>query len=408
MPTLQHDNRKRRVLIIVENLPVPFDRRVWMEATALRQADYEVAVICPKTRDYPLAYECIDGIHVYRHWLPREAKGILGYLLEYAAALCGETWLACKVWRRHGFDAIQACNPPDLVFLVAAPFKFLLGTSFVFDHHDPFPELFEVKFPRHRAMKRFTTWVERLTFRLADRVIASSEALRRVAMTRGDIPENRVVLVRSGIDLARFGKVDADPRLRGGRAHMVMYLGVIGSQDGVDLLLRAIVHVVHNKGRCDVWFVIAGDGPALADLRELAISLDVQAHIRFTGFVSGPPLHALLATADVGVCPDPPNAFNHMLSMNKIMEYHAFALPVVLFDLREGRILAGAGGLVAKGSDPEDLGERILELLDDPARRRAMGAAGRSQVEAMFAWPIHAARYLALYESLFAAKHGAR
>jgi glycosyltransferase involved in cell wall biosynthesis len=249
-------------------------------------------------------------------------------------------------------------------------------------------------------MRGLTSLMERLTFGLADRVISSSEALRRIAIERGGVLAERVSLVRSGIDLSRFGDATPDPSVREGRDHLVLYLGIIGSQDGVDLLLHAVDHFVHAMRRNDALFVIAGDGPALAQLREMARSLDIDEHLRFTGYVKGTPLHRLLASADIGVCPDPANVFNDKLSMNKIMEYQAYRLPVVLFDLNEGGMLAGEGGVIARDNDPVQLAERVAELLDDPDRRARMGAAARARVEAEFAWPIHAKRYVALFDAL--------
>src|SRR5262245_27063723 len=138
----------RSVLIIVGNLPVPFDRRVWQEAQALRDAGAVVSVICPATKEHPTSYELLDGIHVYRHRLPLEAKGAIGFLFEYSVALFHEFRLAMRVYLTRGFDVIHGCNPPDLIFLVALPFK-LLGKKYVFDHHDINPELYESKFNRH-------------------------------------------------------------------------------------------------------------------------------------------------------------------------------------------------------------------------------------------------------------------
>ncbi|CAK0772480.1 Glycosyltransferase family 4 protein [Gammaproteobacteria bacterium] len=386
-----------QVLILVENLPVPFDRRVWQEALLLVQAGHGVSVICPLTPDYPEPYEYREGVHIYRHKLPKEARGVWGFLLEYAAALWGETHLAFRIYRRHGIDVIQACNPPDLLFLVAMWFK-PLGVRFVFDHHDPFPELFENKFPGHPLLNRLTRWAEWLTFRAADRVITTSEALRQIAVGRGGVPADRVTLVRSGPNLDQLPACLPDPALRENYQYLVLYLGVIGSQDGVDLLLKAAHEIVRT--RRDILFAIVGDGPALPGLKGLATALGLEPFVRFTGRLVGETLHRWLASADLGVCPDPYNAFNDKLSMNKVLEYMAFGLPVVLFDLAENRQLAGEAGEVVGRDDPQDLAAGILKLLADPDRRQIMGQIGRERVSRWFGWHTQAPAYLGVYADL--------
>src|SRR5574340_1560051 len=166
-------HRHRRVLILVENLPSPFDRRVWQEATTLRDVGYDVSIICPTGKGYDSRYEVIDGIHIWRYRLPTEGEGALGYLAEYAVALFWSFVLSFKVLRARGFDVIHACNPPDLFFLIGGFFK-LFGKKFVFDHHDANPELYEAKFGRKDWFYRLMLVLERLTFRTADVSIATN------------------------------------------------------------------------------------------------------------------------------------------------------------------------------------------------------------------------------------------
>lgn len=395
----------RRVLIIVENLPVPLDRRVWTEALALVGAGFTVSVICPRTARHPEAYELREGVHIFRHPLPVEAKGVLGFFLEYAAALWGELRLALRVRRRIGFDIIQLCNPPDILFLVALVFRLRDGCRIVFDHHDPFPELFEVKFPRLRWVAGLLRLCERLTFALADEVITTSEALRAVARGRGHVADDRITLVRSGIDLARLTVPAADPALRGGARHVVTYLGIVGAQDGVDILLDAAREIV-AAGRTDVLFQIIGDGPMLSSLRAQAERLGLGASVLFTGYVTGDALYRRLASSDVGVCPDPKNAFNDKLSMNKVIEYMAFGLGVAMFPLAENGLLAGPAAEVADGLDAAALARAILRLLDDAPRRAALRTVARRRVEELFAWPNHARAYLGVYERLAKSAQG--
>ncbi|ACL60709.1 glycosyltransferase family 4 protein [Methylobacterium nodulans] len=391
----------RRVLIIVENLPVPFDRRVWSEATALQRAGYAVSVICPTGRDAEARYEVIEGVHVYRHPLPVEGHGLLGYAAEYAAALFWEFRLAVRVLRERGFDAIHACNPPDLIFLVGGFFK-LFGKKFVFDHHDINPELYEAKFGRRDWGWRLMLLLERLTFRIADLSIATNGSYRQIAIERGGMPPDRVHVVRSGPSLSRIRELPPDPAWRKGRRFLVGYVGVIGQQEGIDLLLEAVRHIVAERGRTDVQFVIVGGGPALAEMQEASAALKVSDYVTFTGRVPDETLFSALSTADVCVNPDRPNAMNDKSTMNKIMEYMALGKPIVQFDLTEGRVSAGEASLYARNTEPSDFGEKILDLLADPERRAAMGAFGRRRVHEELAWPYEEPKLLAAYEQLFA------
>jgi len=390
----------RKVLIVVENLPVPFDRRVWQEATTLRDAGYQVSVICPKGEGAQKSHEVIDSIHVYRHPLPLEASGALGYAIEYASALAFEFALALRVLLTRGFDAIHACNPPDLIFLVGGFFK-LFGKRFLFDHHDVNPELFEAKFGHRGMLYRLMLLLERLTFRVADVSIATNESFRTVALERGRMQPDRVFVVRSGPDLNRMQQVPPDPSLKRGRTYLVSLVGVMGNQDGLDLLLEAVRHIVHTRGRSDVHFGLAGYGTELAGLRALAVKLDVADYVTFTGRLWGRELLTLLCTADVCVNPDRVNPMNDKSTTNKIMEYMALGKPSVQFDTTEGRFSAQEASVYARANDPIDFGERILDLLDDPQRRDQMGAFGRRRFVDKLQWRYEAPKLLAAYEKLF-------
>lgn len=391
----------KRVLIIVENLPVPPDRRVWQECLALRDAGHEVSVICPKGRGYDKSYEVIDGVHIHRHWLPVDASGISGFVLEYATALACQIWLAWRIFLTRGFDVIQACNPPDAIWIVAWPFRALFGRKFVFDHHDPFAELFAVKFPRQPAIHKLTLLFERMSIRSADLVITTSEALRRIAVERCGKAADRVHLVRSCPDLNKMRRTTADPALRKGAGKVVVYIGIMGSQDGVDLLLRAAHEAVHLRQRRDLHFLLVGDGPEYDRLQALARELDLSGHVTFTGFLRGEALLTALSSADLGACPDPWNGFNEKLTMNKVLEYMAVELPTVMFDLTEGREIAGGAAVYAgRGNDPAALADAMLALLDDPARCQRMGETARRRVEQLFDWKDHRQVYLDAYASL--------
>jgi glycosyltransferase involved in cell wall biosynthesis len=387
--------------MIVENLPVPFDRRVWSEARTLVRAGYDVSVICPKGRDAWKAYEELDGVRIYRHPLPLEAKGVLAYPLEYLSALVFELWLTIRIFFTRGFDAIHACNPPDTIFLIGGLFKLVAGARFVFDHHDINPELYEAKFGRRDFFYRLLLWLERMTFRLADVVISTNGSYRRIAIQRGGVSSANVFVVRSGPDLKRMQILPPKPALRCGRDFLVGYVGVIGQQEGVDLLLEAVRAIVREHGRHDIHFGIVGDGPALSDMRSLAAELGIADYVTFTGRVSDEELLDMLNTADVCVNPDRVNAMNDKSTMNKIMEYMALAKPIVQFDLTEGRVSAAEASLYAQPNDPDDMAAKIVALIDDPELRKLMGDFGRTRVVEQLSWEHEAPKLLAAYETLF-------
>jgi len=397
--------KPRRVLIIVENLPVPFDRRVWQEANALKRAGYEVAVICPVGKGHSVRRECINGIHIYRHPLPIEARGAAGYALEYVASLFWEFLLAWKVLFRHGFDVIHACNPPDTIFLIGGFFR-LFGKKFLFDHHDINPELYEAKFARKDFFYRLLVFLERRTFRTACVSIATNESYKRIAVERGGMDPDRVFVVRSGPDLDRLRIMPPRAELKRGRAFLVGYVGVMGQQEGIHLLLQAARHIVHDRGRTDVHFGLVGGGTELERMTAYAAELGIADYVTFTGRAPDDEMLAMLNTADVCVNPDVANEMNDKSTMNKIMEYMALGKPIVQFDLTEGRFSAQQASLYARNNDPVDMADKIIELLDNPSLRQEMGRFGRQRVENELAWKYEEPRLLAAYAALWGAVRG--
>lgn len=393
--------RPRRVLIIVENLPVPFDTRVWNEATTLAAAGYEVSVICPVAEGFEKRFEVLDGIFIYRHPLPSDARGKLAYVGEYATATLWQLGLAWRVLRERGFDVIHACNPPDTVFLIALIFKLLAGKRFVFDHHDLSPELYAVKFGRRDLVHKLLLRLERWSFQVADVVIATNESYRRVAVERGGVEPVRIWVVRSGPKPERLRFMTPNPALKRGRGYLVGYVGLMARQDGVHLLLEAASHIVHRRGRQDVHFMLIGGGPEIDALRAQSIALGVADYVTFTGRVADAELIEMLNTADVCVNPDEVNEMNDKSTMNKVMEYMALGRPIVQFETTEGRFSAQGAALYARPNDALDLADKILALLDDPERRRAMGALGLERVGAELAWKHQAVKLLAAYDAVF-------
>lgn len=391
----------KKVLILVENLPSPFDRRVWQEATTLHDAGYTVSIICPTGKGYEKYYEEIDGIHIYRYDLPLEAEGAKGYALEYGAALWHTFRLAWKVRRERGFDVIHACNPPDLLFLIGGFFKLFCRTRFLFDHHDINPELYEAKFGRRDLFWKLMVWLERMTFRTADVSIATNESYRRIAIERGKMDPRKVFVVRSGPKLERLRIIPPVEALKKGRTYLVGYVGVMGKQEGIDLLLQAARHIVRNMGREDVHFGLVGGGTSLEDMKALAAELGVADFVTFTGRVPDQEMLEMLNTSDVCVNPDVANEMNDKSTMNKIMEYMALAKPIVQFDLTEGRFSAQDASLYAAKNDATDMAEKMVQLLDDPDLREKMGSYGRSRVLNELAWKYEEPQLLRAYATIF-------
>ena len=362
---------------------------MWQEATTLRDAGYGVSIVCPTGKGCEKKFESIDGIDIWRYDLPIEAEGALGYLAEYCAALAFTFFLSFRI----KFDVIHACNPPDLFFLIGGFWK-LFGKKFLFDHHDANPELYEAKFGKRGAFYRLLCLFEKLTFRTADVSIATNESYKRIALTRGGMDPDKVFVVRSGPSLERMKVV---PPARKPRKFLVGYVGVMGKQEGIDLLLKSIQFLK----RTDVHFALVGGGTSLEEMKALARELGVADYVTFTGRVPDAELLAVLNAADVCVNPDVANEMNDISTMNKIMEYMALGKPIVQFDLAEGRYSAQDASLYARRNDPEDFARKIMELLDDPERRQRMGEYGRRRVVDALEWRHEAPRLLAAYEALW-------
>ena len=392
--------RPKNVLILVENLPVPFDRRVWQEACALRAAGYAVAVICPTGVGCEQSHEVLEGVHIHRYRPAPEGARLIGYAREYAVALVKTAVLAWRVAFTRGVDIVHACNPPDLFFLIGAPFK-LLGKKFIFDHHDLGPELYEAKYGRRGFIYRVMLALEYATFRLADVVLATNESYRQIAMSRGRVPAGQVFVVRSGPSLERMRSLPPDDRLRCGRRFLVGYVGVMGKQEGIDSLLNSVRHIVHDRKRTDIHFALVGGGTSLEDMQALATRLNVERYVTFTGRAPDDVLLRVLSTADVCVNPDTANEMNDKSTMNKIMEYMAVGKPIVQFDLKEGRYSAQQAALYARCGDAIDFAEQIVALLDDPERRKRMGEFGYERVVKELEWRHQIRHLLAAYESLW-------
>jgi glycosyltransferase involved in cell wall biosynthesis len=391
---------KKKVLIIVENQPVPFDTRVFKEACSLHEAGYGVSVLCPRRKGCRRGYEMINGIHIYRHPMTEECDSPLGYIWEYGVALFWQFLYSWWIYMRRGFHIIQGCNPPDDIFLVALPFK-LFGVKYIFDHHDANPELYVSKFGKQGFLYKTLILLERFTYRFSDVVMATNASYAHLAVSRGGVHSEDVFIVRNGPDLDRVRAVPPNPALKYGKRYLVGYVGNMSVQEGLDILLDAALYF-KASGRCDVHFTCIGGGPGLAGLRKMAQDKGLEGTVNFTGRVSDEQLLEILSTADLCVNPDKPCEMNDISTMIKVMEYMALGKPIVQFDLREGRFSAQDAAVYAdtrRGAD--EFAAKIVWLLDNPNERRRMGEFGRRRVENELAWTYSVQNLLAAYARVF-------
>ena len=391
---------QRRILIIVQNLPVPFDRRVWLECQALVSAGYRVAVVCPKGSGDP-SYQVIDSVQLYKYrpYAPGGSK--LSFVAEYAYSFLATAWMTLRARRSGRFAVIQACNPPDIFWPIALAFRAADGAKFVFDHHDLCPELYESRFPDGpRLPYRVLRALERRTHRSADHVISTNDSYREIALKRSGKASSDVTVVRTGPDPQRLRRGPADPSQRRGRKFLVAYIGVMGPQDGVDNVVRAADIIVRDLGRDDVAFTLIGSGDCFDQLVALRDELGLAGTVEFTGRAPDELVTRILSTADIGLSPDPKNPLNDLSTMNKSMEYMAFELPVVAFDLRETRVSTGDAAVYVKPNDVREYAAAIVGLLDDEQERARLGKLGRARVEDELAWSHQEHAYLGVYQRL--------
>jgi glycosyltransferase involved in cell wall biosynthesis len=390
----------KRILIIVQNLPVPFDRRVWLECQALTSAGYQVSVVCPKGDGDP-SFHVVKSVRIYKYrpYAPGGSK--FSYIAEYLYSFLATAWMTARARRSGRFAVLQACNPPDIFWPIAQMLRMLDGTQFVFDHHDLCPELYKSRFPDGRRLPyRALTALERRTHRTAKHVISTNESYRQVAMTRGGKSGAEVTVVRSGPDPERLWRGPAQPELRRGRRYLAAYIGVMGPQDGVDIVIRAADVIVRELGRDDIAFTLIGSGDCFADLVALRDELGLAGHVEFTGRAPDELVARVLSTADVGLSPDPKNPLNDVSTMNKTMEYMAYELPVVAFDLHETRVSAADAAVYATPNDVREYAKAIVALMDDEPARHRLGKLGRLRVETELAWSHQERAYLGVYHSL--------
>jgi len=396
--------RVKKILMLVENVPAPADRRVWPEATTLRDHGFQVSIICPKgPTQHRESYICIENIHIYRYQLPTIRSKYIAYVVEYGVAIFMTFWLSFKVLFRQGFDVIHAANPPDLFFMIGLFYR-LFGKKFVFDQHDLTPEMFRVIAKnRMKLLYRLLLFLEKWTYSTAHLVIVANESFKQIAVKRDRCPANKVFVVRNGPNVEHMKLATPEPELKGGRCYLLAYVGVMAVQDGVEYALYALDHLVHKRNREDVSLVLMGGGDNAGALRKLAHELDLDAYVNFTGWLEQKDILRYLTVADIGLSPDPRNGLNEHSTMIKTMEYMAMGRPIVAFDLVETRFSAQDAALYAEANLVEDFAKNIETLLDDEELRLRMGAVGRKRIEEELSWDHSKKNLLLAYEKLFAA-----
>ena len=390
----------KHVLMLVENNPYPQDIRVRAEALTLTRSRYEVVVISPRVRGQAW-HETVQGVSVYRFPPTIDGHGLLSYAWEFAYSTAAMFLVTLFVLFREGFDVVHAANPPETLVFIGVFYR-LLGKRFIFDHHDLSPEMYCAGFggKRDGLASRILVWLERLSCRMANHIITTNESYKRIEMERAGVPEERITVVRNGPQLSSFPDCEPDPALRQPGKTLFGYVGIMGAHDGVDYLLRALKHLIHDLGRDDFFCFIIGIGPMLKALNQLKTELGLDSHVKLTGWVSQSEKWRILSSVDICVDPDPSNPFNDRSTMIKIAEYMALGKPIVAFDLPENRFTAQEAGLFVPGNDELEFAKALEQLMDDPVRRQTMGAFARRRVDTTLAWSHSEAHLLAAYQAV--------
>ncbi|MEM9950295.1 MAG: glycosyltransferase family 4 protein [Chloroflexota bacterium] len=396
---MSSSNKPIGVLIFVENLPVPNNRRVWLEATTLTKANYEVSIISITGKGAKQYYECLEGIHIYRYPAPPLTESTLSFIFEFAYCWVMSFLLSFVVAFRHGFKIIHACNPPETFWLIGLFYK-LFGKKFIFDHHDLSPEMYYSRFRRKGIAYKGLLFLEKMTFRSADLIITTNQTQEKVAIERGNYPQDKIYIVRNGPDKEILKPNEPDLSLKQGHQYMVGYLGVINPQDGVDSLILVADYIVKEKKRDDILFLIMGTGDAIADLHKMVEDLELTAHVHFTGWVEQETIASYLSVTDIGVDTMPKNPYSDAATTNKILEYMSVECPIVCFDLVESRVSGGDAAIYAEPDNIVDLADKILALLADKAKREQMGQLGRQRIETELSWQHQSENLLAAYRDV--------
>lgn len=405
-----------RILMFVEN-SYPQDTRVKNESDALTAAGYAVTVVCMRKKGQAKS-EVLDSIQIYR--LPRlelfqktpspnpgfvervvlKLKSVVGYFSEYVYFTSACFVMSLYIAFKHGFDAIHAHNPPDTLFAVALPWR-LVGKKYVFDHHDLCPELYRSRYgAENDFLARILQFVEWCNLKLANVTIATNESYKQFHIERGGRKPETIFVVRNGPNKRRMQVAPPSPRLRAMGKTILVYIGSLNPQDGVDYLLRSLKHLRYDLKREDFYCVIMGSGDSLEDLRKMATELKLNDLVELPGFVSDKDLQENLAAADICMDPDPSSPLNDVSTWIKIMEYMACGKAIVSFDLKETRYSARDAALFVPPNDEMAFAQATAKVMDDAPLRERMGKFGRERVERDLQWSVVSQNLVAAYDSM--------
>ena len=392
-------DKKKHVLFIVENAVIPLDLRVWREALSLKKQEYEVSIISPVNSRYGKRYEIINDIEIYRHPRPYEANKKAGFMFEYFNAIFWEFYLSIKIFMKKPFHFIHSANPPDHIFLIAFLFK-VLGVKFIFDHHDICPENYIVKFNRKDFFYYLLFFFEKLSFKISDIVISTNESYKKIAIERGKKKKETVFVVRNGPDLTSVDFVPPNKELKNGFKYLVVYIGIIGKQDGIENLLNIAKHIIYEKEVSTIKFLVVGTGPEWNYLVELSSSMGLERNVQFTGYIPYRQFYEAIASADICINPEYRNEFTDKSTMLKIMDYMTFRKPIIQFETTEGRVTAGEAAVYIKENNEVEFAETIIELLKDKIKRKKMGESGWLRLCQKLVWEKQQPNLIAAYKYL--------
>ena len=376
------------VLIIVENLPVPLDYRVWLIANTLRDNGYHVTVISPAADKYPAGEFLIDGISVYRHNLPN-ADSLYYYLWEYAVALWQEFRLSIKIFKKNKFNAIHACNPPDVIWIIGLFWK-LFGVKFIYDHHDLAPEILLAKTGVcnplklsvvHRLAHKLLMVNEWISHKIANAVLTTNESFRSIARNRNNCLPDKIFVVRTGPKLNELPQNTIQYH-HSFDIPKIAYVGVMAEQDGVDTLLKSVAYAINSLNK-KFELVLIGGGPQFNSLKSLAKQLDIDQYVSFHGFIPRKNMIAELNNCSIGVTPDLAGPMNNFSTMLKVLDYMACGLPQVMFDLPENKSTAGESALYVPSGNEKEFAIKIIELIENQSLREKLGNIARERVESL-------------------------
>jgi len=392
-------SNKNHVLILVQNLPVPFDRRVWLEASTLRDEGYLVSIICPASSAYPRLRETVERIHIYRFPLCWEGRGTVGIVLEYVWSLFFIFSMTTLLSLRRRVDAVHFCNPPDLLFLCALPAKWIWRSKLIFDQHDLCPEVWETKSQgSNTKILKLLKFFERASYKISDIVISTNESYKNIAVSRGGKDESSVFIVRSAPRKEFMNKVVLPARDCIDSVRLV-YLGTMGSQEGIELLLDAVRILRNICPNLEIRLDLVGAGPEFNSLKQLAKELSLEKESIFHGRVSDEELRRIISSADIAVNPDRPSPFNSLSSMNKIIEYMALGVPIVQFDSKEGAYTSANSSVYVEEASSLALAKALNDVRIDKAKRVSMQSSGLSRFEEL-CWENQERSLLLAYASL--------